>query len=204
MHLDHATTEEDIDRALSFAEQGVAFDSIMVDASHADTDEENLEIVSNGSSTFALRIKLTYCERTQSKVHIARATAVGVAVEVELGRLEGGEAGLRVISDAQLTDASKAERFMKESGATLIAPSIGNLHGRYLNPPEDQFRLDLYVLRARCYSASLTSSSSLQKIHGIVKEQNHYVSHLLFHREANRIELTMSIADRAARDGRAS
>jgi fructose-bisphosphate aldolase class II len=46
VHLDHATTEEDIDTSLTFAERGVAFDSIMVDASHADTDEENLEVVS--------------------------------------------------------------------------------------------------------------------------------------------------------------
>lgn len=45
VHLDHATTDEDIDTALTWAEQGVAFDSIMVDASHAETDEENLEIV---------------------------------------------------------------------------------------------------------------------------------------------------------------
>jgi fructose-bisphosphate aldolase class II len=45
VHLDHATTDEDIDTALRFAEAGVAFDSIMVDASHADTDEENLAIV---------------------------------------------------------------------------------------------------------------------------------------------------------------
>jgi hypothetical protein len=30
IHLDHATTDEDIDRALTFAEEGVAFDSIMV------------------------------------------------------------------------------------------------------------------------------------------------------------------------------
>lgn len=46
VHLDHATTEHDIDTALTFAERGTAFDSIMVDASHADTDEENLEEVS--------------------------------------------------------------------------------------------------------------------------------------------------------------
>lgn len=46
VHLDHATTEHDIDTALTFAERGTAFDSIMVDASHADSDEENLEEVS--------------------------------------------------------------------------------------------------------------------------------------------------------------
>lgn len=35
---------------------------------------------------------------------------------------EGGEAGLRVIADGQLTDPKKAERFMRETGATLLAP----------------------------------------------------------------------------------
>ena len=36
VHLDHATTKEDIELALDLAEKGIAFDSIMVDASHAD------------------------------------------------------------------------------------------------------------------------------------------------------------------------
>lgn len=35
-------------------------------------------------------------------------------MEVELGRLEGGEAGLRMISDAKLTDPGKADHFMKQ------------------------------------------------------------------------------------------
>jgi fructose-bisphosphate aldolase class II len=55
--------------------------------------------------------------------------------------LEGGEAGLRVVSDAQLTNDSKAEMFMSESGATLLAPSIGNLHGKYINPPNFDLKL---------------------------------------------------------------
>jgi fructose-bisphosphate aldolase, class II len=40
--------------------------------------------------------------------------AAGVATEVELGRLEGGEAGLRQISGMQMTDPNKAEKFMAE------------------------------------------------------------------------------------------
>ena len=36
VHLDHATDPEHIELALSLAEQGIAFDSIMVDASHAE------------------------------------------------------------------------------------------------------------------------------------------------------------------------
>ncbi|KZV61640.1 aldolase [Peniophora sp. CONT] len=127
VHLDHATDLEHIELALSLAEQGIAFDSIMVDASHAETDEENIEL---------------------ARPHVERARKAGVLVEVELGRLEGGEAGLRVISDAKLTNPEKAETFMRETGALILSPSIGNLHGLYLNPPN--FRQDILKdLRAR-------------------------------------------------------
>ncbi|RDB21929.1 putative fructose-bisphosphate aldolase [Hypsizygus marmoreus] len=114
VHLDHATDPEHLELALSLAEKGIAFDSIMVDASDAETDEENIEI---------------------ARPYVDRALKAGVAVEVELGRLEGGEAGLRMISDAKLTKTVKAETFMKETGAIILAPSIGNLHGSYLSPP---------------------------------------------------------------------
>ncbi|KAJ7912578.1 aldolase [Mycena leptocephala] len=114
VHLDHATDPEHLELALSLAEQGIAFDSIMVDASHADTDEENIAI---------------------ARPYVERAAKCGIAVEVELGRLEGGEAGLRVISDAKLTDPSKASAFINGTGAIILAPSIGNLHGSYINPP---------------------------------------------------------------------
>ncbi|THG94078.1 hypothetical protein EW145_g8215 [Phellinidium pouzarii] len=72
VHLDYATDPEHIELALSLAEQGIAFDSIMVDANHADTDEENIAL---------------------ARPHVERAARAGVAVavEVELGRLEGGE-----------------------------------------------------------------------------------------------------------------
>ncbi|KAH8110032.1 aldolase [Phellopilus nigrolimitatus] len=127
VHLDHATDEDHIELALSLAEQGIAFDSIMVDASHADTDEENIAL---------------------ARPHVERAARAGVAVEVELGRLEGGEAGLRVISDAKLTNPEKAEHFMKETGAVILSPSIGNLHGSYLSPPD--FRQEILKdLRSR-------------------------------------------------------
>lgn len=122
VHLDHATEESDVEYAVALAERGIALDSIMIDASHADTPEENVEIV---------------------KPFIQRATACGVAIEVELGRLEGGEAGLRQIDSAQLTDPSKAEWFMKESGATLLAPSVGNLHGSYKASGGPKFDLKL-------------------------------------------------------------
>jgi fructose-bisphosphate aldolase class II len=49
VHMDHATTKEDIETVLGFAEQGSVLDSLMIDASHADTDEENMAEVSGPS-----------------------------------------------------------------------------------------------------------------------------------------------------------
>ncbi|CAO1636968.1 unnamed protein product [Sympodiomycopsis kandeliae] len=119
VHLDHAGTDEDIDRALTWAEEGVALDSIMIDCSHHDTDEENIAMA------------LPHCQR---------ASKLGMAVEVELGRLAGGEAGVRSIDEGALTKVEKAEKFLSELGAQMLAPSIGNIHGRYVNPPN--FDLD--------------------------------------------------------------
>lgn len=91
VHLDHATDTEHLELATSLAEQGIAFDSIMVDASHAETDEGNI---------------------AEAKPWVDRLRKVGVAVEVELGRLEGGEAGLRMITGAKLTNPEKADAFI--------------------------------------------------------------------------------------------
>ena len=79
-----------------------------------------------------------------SRPYVERCTKCGISVEVELGRLEGGEAGLRMISDAKLTNPDKAERFMAETGAIILAPSIGNIHGRYLAPPS--FRQEMCAI----------------------------------------------------------
>ena len=48
-----------------------------------------------------------------ARPYVERAEKCGVAVEVELGRLEGGEAGLRMISDAKLTNPEKAMTFIE-------------------------------------------------------------------------------------------
>ncbi|PAV15500.1 aldolase [Pyrrhoderma noxium] len=120
VHLDHATDAEHLEFVLELAQQGIRFDSIMVDASHAETDEENILI---------------------AKPYISRSVQLGIAVEVELGRLEGGEAGLRALANARLTDPHQAESFLGGTGAHILAPSIGNLHGEYLQPPN--FRIDI-------------------------------------------------------------
>lgn len=88
MHVDHAGTDEDICRVLDFADQGAAVDSIMIDCSHHDTDEDNIAMAK------------PYCER---------AAKLGMVVEVELGRLAGGEEGVRTIDEGALTKPAKGE-----------------------------------------------------------------------------------------------
>lgn len=57
---------------------------------------------------------------------VERAHNVGIAVEVELGRLEGGEAGLRMTFDSKLTEPKKAEAF-------IIGHVVHNQSPRQLN-----------------------------------------------------------------------
>lgn len=95
MHVDHAASDEDIKRVLDFAEQGAAVDSIMIDCSHHESDEENLAMAK------------PYCER---------AASLGMVVEVELGRLAGGEAGVRTIDEGALTKPAKGETHARPAG----------------------------------------------------------------------------------------
>lgn len=102
--------------AIGLAEQGIKFDSIMVDASHADVGYvPTLDSVS-GSKTKAYAIFLFVQTDEEniaiSKPFIDRCHALGISTEVELGRLEGGEAGLREITGGMLTNPDNAEHFI--------------------------------------------------------------------------------------------
>lgn len=113
VHLDHATDPEHLELALSLAEQGIAFDSIMVDASHAEVCEPSVfysVVVADG----LLQFQTDEENIAIARPYVERARKCGVPVEVELGRLEGGEAGLRMMSDSKLTNPRKAETFIKE------------------------------------------------------------------------------------------
>jgi tagatose 1,6-diphosphate aldolase GatY/KbaY len=83
-----------------------------------------------------------------------QAAAADVDVEAEMGRLAGGEDGWTVEARAaRLTDPSAVPVFLADSGATMLAVSIGNVHGTTSTPP----RLDLARLEAiaRATSAPL-------------------------------------------------
>lgn len=68
------------------------------------------------------------------------AAQYGSVIEAELGYLAGTEDGVTVEEvEASLTDPTKAHQFITETGAALLAVSIGNVHGYTPNPPPLDF-----------------------------------------------------------------
>jgi tagatose 1,6-diphosphate aldolase GatY/KbaY len=71
-----------------------------------------------------------------SRRAVAIAGQYGAAIEAELGYLAGTEDGVTVAEiEASLTDPTEARQFIEQTGASLLAVSIGNVHGYTPNPP---------------------------------------------------------------------
>jgi fructose-bisphosphate aldolase class II len=106
VHLDHCQSPELVQTA---ADMGT-FDSIMIDMSHYDK-EENLR---------RTRELVKYCNDRM------------IATEAEPGRIEGGEDG--VVDTDELegmkTTAEEVDDFV-ETGVDALAPAFGNVHGEY-------------------------------------------------------------------------
>jgi fructose-bisphosphate aldolase class II len=106
IHLDHAQDPD----VIRLAADTLPFDSIMVDMSHYEK-EENLA-------------------RTRELVAYCRAR--GIATEAEPGRIEGGEDGVMDTEglEASKTSPEEAEEFIA-TGVDCLAPAFGNVHGEY-------------------------------------------------------------------------
>jgi tagatose 1,6-diphosphate aldolase GatY/KbaY len=72
------------------------------------------------------------------------AERYGIAIEAELGRIEGDEETARPADPSELTDPEQARQFVRDTGADCLAVSVGNVHGTYRGPPQ----LDLPRLKA--------------------------------------------------------
>ncbi|KAF2270961.1 putative fructose-bisphosphate aldolase [Lojkania enalia] len=106
VHLDHAQEPEIVKKA---ADMG-GFDSIMIDMSHYEK-EENLRLTAELTA---------YCHER------------GIACEAEPGRIVGGEDGVGDTEDLEslLTTTDDAQQFV-DCGIDWLAPSFGNVHGNY-------------------------------------------------------------------------
>lgn len=120
IHLDHAQDEALIRHAAA----NLPFDSIMVDMSHYEMDE-------NLSKTREL---VAFCNEHK------------ITTEAEPGRIEGGEDGVADTVDLEgaLTTAEQVEDFIA-TGIDFLAPAFGNVHGDYgpRGPVLEYDRLDM-------------------------------------------------------------
>ncbi|KAH8661561.1 ketose-bisphosphate aldolase [Tricladium varicosporioides] len=105
IHLDHAQ-----DIALIKEACELPFDSIMVDMSHYEM-EENL---------------------AKTKELVEYCNARGICTEAEPGRIEGGEDGIASTEELEgkLTTEEQVEEFIA-TGIDFLAPAFGNVHGEY-------------------------------------------------------------------------
>ncbi|KAB2575466.1 putative fructose-bisphosphate aldolase [Lasiodiplodia theobromae] len=106
IHLDHAQDEA----LIRHAADTLPFDSIMVDMSHFEK-EENLA---------KTRELVAYCHARK------------IATEAEPGRIEGGEDGVMDTEglEGSKTTVEEAHDFVA-TGVDVLAPAIGNIHGEY-------------------------------------------------------------------------
>jgi tagatose 1,6-diphosphate aldolase GatY/KbaY len=67
---------------------------------------------------------------------VAIAAQYGATIEGELGYLAGTEDGVTIADiEASLTDPIQAQQFVEQTGASLLAIAIGNVHGYTPVPP---------------------------------------------------------------------
>ncbi|KAK0123657.1 hypothetical protein ONS95_008669 [Cadophora gregata] len=105
LHLDHCQDVEMVKYAAS-----LPFDSIMIDMSHYEKDQ-NLRLT---------RELTAYCHER------------GIATEAEPGRIEGGEDGVKDTAELEgiMTTPEQAQEFI-DTGIDYLAPAFGNVHGAY-------------------------------------------------------------------------
>ncbi|KAJ3545314.1 hypothetical protein NM208_g2571 [Fusarium decemcellulare] len=124
VHLDHAQDEA----MIRLAADSLPFDSIMVDMSHYEK-EENLSKTAKW---------VRYCNDRQ------------IATEAEPGRIEGGEDGVMDTAglEASKTTPDEVDEFVA-TGVDVLAPAFGNVHGEYgpQGPQLDFERFDLIKTR---------------------------------------------------------
>jgi len=106
IHLDHAQDED----VIRYAAANLPFDSIMIDMSHYEMDE-NLR-------------------KTQELV--AFCNKYNITTEAEPGRITGGEDGIADTASLEeaLTTPDQVDAFIA-TGIDFLAPSFGNVHGDY-------------------------------------------------------------------------
>ena len=93
------------------------------------------------SSALADGSRLSFADNVAfTRRAVVLAARYSAAIEAELGYLAGTEDGITVAQrEASLTDPAQASEFIEQTGAALLAISIGNVHGYTPTPPSLDF-----------------------------------------------------------------
>lgn len=148
VNLDHARTTTIADACLK-----AGYTAVMVDFSHLPF-EENLE---------------------RTKDVVAKARVYNASVESELGTIAGREDYIQHRLPHK-TDPTEAERFVQQSGITVLAVGIGNAHGPVTEPEALDFDLLAEIAERThfplvLHGASGNSQADIDNAmkHGVVK-----------------------------------
>ncbi len=149
LHLDHATTLDEIQEAVN-----LGYTSVMIDASR---------------ESWAVNVSRT-------KEAVAIAHAAGVPVEAELGHVAVGSKYIAQAdqndNETAFTDPDQAAEFVELTGIDALAVSVGTIHGDYRGEPMIQFdRLqqirDKVPVPLVLHGSSGTGDSNLQRAIGL-------------------------------------
>jgi len=133
---DHAGLEDIAHIALYHARRANV--PVVVHLDHGDSFERTIQCIHHGFTSVMFDVAhLPLQENIKITKEIVRiAHAAGVAVEGELGRIGGEEAGVNVTdSDMHLTDPDEAVEYVSQTGIDALAVAIGTVHGFYKSAP---------------------------------------------------------------------
>ncbi|MHB1118158.1 MAG: class II fructose-bisphosphate aldolase [Minisyncoccota bacterium] len=121
LNADHSYSFERVKEAID-----AGFDAVIFDGAKL-SSEENARI-------------------TKQCVEYAQSVNPEILVEAELGYIGTSSKVLDAIPEGvsleNLTTSEEAERFVKETGIDLFAPSVGNIHGMLRNAPEPRLNIE--------------------------------------------------------------
>lgn len=120
---------------VAIADRGAAPACVQLDHV-SDLDQIERALDAGAGAVMADGSQLPYAENVEL-CHAAAELAHrhGAHVEVELGHIAGDEELARAVESGALTDPTEAVDFVQATGASCLAVSIGNVHGRYRGQP---------------------------------------------------------------------
>lgn len=115
---------------------------------HGETIADTIDAVRAGATSVMLDAAEEPLDENIRRVRevVTAVSGLGIMVEAAIGHMEHGA----VQGDADFASVAEAVRLVKESGATILAPAVGNVHGVAHGGNKEQSSLNIDRIRALC------------------------------------------------------